>query len=266
MSNVYPPSLSPGSLPPGETRLAFTWIGNTLADYLKLENKPGIVAKKATKNLRLYHLIHTMNHPTVVELGVDQGVSNIVMQAACNETDGHLYSIDIRDCSAVASSPVCTFIQSDDRDIGSILKQAPSIREGIDLMYIDSMHTYEHVLKLIDAWLKYVKEGGYLVFDDVDNTAYKPGRIVPNRDAARMVAGVTKAVTEFFYANEDELLLELHLGHTGQGIMRKLMPKDKAPNPPVPVLDWPLTPRVGESARALAGAIRRSLTYRFRLR
>jgi hypothetical protein len=59
MSKVFPPSFSPGSLPPGETRLAFTWIGNRIEDSLKLEGQPGIVAKKATTKLKLYHPIRT---------------------------------------------------------------------------------------------------------------------------------------------------------------------------------------------------------------
>jgi hypothetical protein len=111
-----------------------------------------------------------------------------------------------------------------------------------------------------------VKQYGYLTFHDIDNMLYRPGQWREWQDAAQGLAGVARAVKEFFHANEDELLLEFHFGVTGIGIMKKLMPRDKLPNPAVPVPDWPAlsSPEVRESARLLAGAIGRSLAYRFR--
>ena len=241
-------------------------MSEALDGYFKLENQPGKQAKISTQHLKLYHLVRAMGRPTVVECGVDVGISNLVLRAACEETDGHLYSIDIRDCSQVASSPAWTFIQSDDRDVEAILRQAPAIAEGIDLIHIDSLHTEEHVLAQLDSWFKYVKQGGYLTFHDIDNMLYRPGQWRESRSMAEGNAGVAKAVREFFHANEDELFLEFHFGVTGMGIMKKLMPRDKVPNPAIPVPDWPSAPppKVRESARMLASAIGRSLAYRFR--
>jgi hypothetical protein len=95
---------------------------------------------------------------------------------------------------------------------------------------------------------------------------YRPGQWRERQDAARENAGVAKAVKEFFHANEDELFLEFHFGLTGMGIMKKLMPKGKSPNPTVPVPDWPPVFSVRESARMLADALARSLAYRLRRR
>ena len=200
MSKVYPLNLPPGSPFPGDPRLAATWIGNSIDDYLKLEYQPGVVAKKANRSCKMYHLIRAMDHPKVVELGVDYGESNIVLQAGCSESGGHLYSIDIRDCSAVASSPVCTFIQSDDNDIEGILERAPALKDGIDFIFLDTEQTYADTIALLDVWFKYIKQNGYLAFDAIDNTPYKPGRHSENREVARQFAGVTRAVLEFFYA------------------------------------------------------------------
>jgi cephalosporin hydroxylase len=244
------------------------FTSEALDGYFKLENQPGKQAKISTQHLKLYHLVRAMDRPVVVECGVDVGISNLVLRAACEETDGHLNSIDIRDCSHVVSSPAGTFIQSDDRDVEAILRRAPAIAQGIDLIHIDSLHTEDHVKALLNAWFKYVKQGGYLTFHDIDNMLYRPGQWRASRPMAQNNAGVAKAVKEFFHANEDELFLEFHFGVTGMGIMKKLMPMDKTPNPAVPVEDWPTSPsaapRVRESARALASAIGRSLAYRFR--
>ena len=104
-----------GSASPPQARFyGNVWEPEDLAEFFRLENQRGRQAKIATQHLKLYHLVRAMDHPTVVECGVDVGVSNCVLLAACQETGGHLYSIDIRDCSSVASSPAWTFIQYDD--------------------------------------------------------------------------------------------------------------------------------------------------------
>ena len=246
-----------------------TWrlfTSEALDGYFKLENQPGKQAKISTQHLKLYHLVRAMERPTVVECGVDVGISNLVLRTACEEADGHLYSIDINDCSHVASSPAWTFIQSDDQDIEGILRQAPALAEGIDLIHIDSLHTEEHVKSVLNAWFKYVKQGGYLTFHDIDNMLYRPGQWRESRAMAENNAGVAKAVKEFFHANEDELFLEFHFGVTGMAIMKKLMPQAKMPNPAISVPDWPSSdaPKVRESARMLVNALGRSLTYRLR--
>ena len=43
---------------------------------------------------------------------------------------------------------------------------------------------------------------------------------------------IWQLVQDFFYANEDDLLLEYHMGDMGMAIMQKLAPMSKAPNPP----------------------------------
>ncbi len=235
-----------------------------LAECFRLENQPGRRAKIATQHLKLYHLVRAIDRPTVVECGVDIGVSNCVLLAACEETGGHLYSTDISDCSSVASSPAWTFIQSDDRDIEGILERAPALKDGIDLIHIDTVHNEEHVKTLINNWFPYVKQYGYLTFHDIDNMLYRPGQWRESEENARGHAGSAKAVKEFFHANEDELFLEFHFGLTGMGIMKKLMPMGRVPNPSVPVPDWPPLFRIRESARFLASAIGRSLAYRLR--
>ena len=86
------------------------------------------------------------------------------------------------------------------------------LKEGIDLIHIDSVHSEEHVKTLINNWFPYVKQHGYMTFHDIENMLYRPGQWREWRDAAQGNAGVAKAVKEFFHANEDDLFLEFHLG------------------------------------------------------
>jgi hypothetical protein len=117
----------------------------------------------------------------------------------------------------------------------------------------------------LGIWFGYVKQGGYLTFHDIDNMLYRPGQWRESLDMARDNAEVARIVRDFFHANEDELYLEFHFGVTGMGIMKKLMAMDQAPNPPIPVPDWPAPPPgIRDSARLLSGAISRYLAYVFR--
>lgn len=238
----------------------------SLAECFQLENQAGRRAKNATQHLKLYHLVRAMDHPVVVECGVDIGVSNRALLTACEETAGHLYSIDIRDCSHVAKSPSWTFIQSDDTNTDEILRRAPELSNGIDFIHIDSLHTEKHVLAQINAWYPLVKQGGYLTFHDIDNVLYRPGQWRESRRMAIDNREVSRAVRAFFYANEDDHYLEYHLGVTGMAIMKKLKPMRVAPRPPAYVPDWPADeparPGVKDSARMLCDAVRRSLVYR----
>ncbi len=197
------------------------------------EYQPGLEGKIATHHMKLYHLVVTMERPIVLEFGVDKGRSTCVLLTACEKTGGHLYSVDIRDCSDVAESEAWTFIQQNDQAIGDVLAQAPALASGIDLLHIDSLHRREHVLRLLMKWFSYVKAGGFITFHDVDPTPYLPGQRKDNPRHEFEAIGVAQVIREFFYANEDHLFLEYHFGSTGMGIMRKLTPFGISPNPPM---------------------------------
>jgi predicted O-methyltransferase YrrM len=204
-------------------------------DLRQQENQPGLPGKVATHHLKLYDLVSGMDHPTVVEFGVDKGRSTCVFLSACEATGGHLYSVDIRDCSEVAESDAWTFIQQSDQEIDAILAQAPALTSGIDLLHIDSLHAEEHVRRLLMKWFPYVKPGGYITFHDVDPTPFMQGQRKDNPRHELEVIGVADLIKEFFYANEDHLFLEFHFGSTGMGIMRKLSSLGAQPQPPAPL-------------------------------
>ncbi len=208
------------------------------------EGQPGLEGKIATHHMKLFHLVARMERPVVLEFGVDKGRSTCVLLAACEGTGGHLYSVDIEDCSQVADSEAWTFIRQSDQEIEAILEQASELALGIDLLHIDSLHRRAHVQQLLMKWFPYVKPGGYITFHDVDPTPYLPGQRKDNPRHEPEAIGVAQVIREFFYANEDQLFLEYHFGSTGMGIMRKLAPLGAQPNPPMPlrtrelVLSW----------------------------
>ena len=223
---------------------------------VRLENQPGLEGKAVTHHMRLFHLVAGMQSPTVLEFGVDKGLSTCILLAACEKTQGQLLSVDIQDCSDIAVSHAWTFIKADDRDIDIVLQAAPPLAKGIDLLHIDTVHTGEHVTDLLMKWFPYVKPNGYLTFHDVDETPFKVGQRKENREIEREYMELAAAIKGFFYANESHLFLEFHFGSTGMAIMKKLGPMGIAPCPPVL-----LKSAIGikASTQLLLGATRRRL-------
>jgi predicted O-methyltransferase YrrM len=196
--------------------------------------------KALYKAMKLYNLVLAMRNPLVLELGVAKGLSTCLIGTALETVGGHLVSVDIRDCSDVIESARWTFVHSDDLDHERVLRAAPDIQDGIDLLYLDSRHTATHVVAQLMTWFPYAKQGGLIAFDDVDPAPYEFGGRKQDYRLARDCEGIGQAVRKFFLANEDSLRLEVHLGSTGLAIITKFSPLGTRPNPPRVPRRWPL--------------------------
>jgi predicted O-methyltransferase YrrM len=196
--------------------------------------------KALYKYMKLHHLVMGMERPTVLEFGVSKGLSTCLIGTALETVGGQLVSVDILDCSDVIQSDKWTFVQGDDLDVGRILAAAPVLEDGVDLLYLDSRHTREHVTAQLLAWYPYVKPGGAIAFDDIDPAPYQFQQRKQDYRLARDCEAIARAIREFFFANEDSLLLEYHFGSTGLAIMRKFSPLRTAPISPRRPAPWPL--------------------------
>ena len=110
----------------------------SLDDIFAADGQLGLSGKVATQLMHLHRKVSQCDRPTVLECGVHQGWSTGVLAHACEATGGVLVSLDIEDCSDVIESDTWTFIQTDDRALDTVLTRAPLLRQGIDLIYIDS--------------------------------------------------------------------------------------------------------------------------------
>ncbi|MGD1884236.1 MAG: class I SAM-dependent methyltransferase [Paracoccaceae bacterium] len=161
---------------------------------------------------------------TFLELGTSQGQSTKVILNALEGTEGHLVSVDIEESSRAGSGPNWTFVQSDSADIENVLDAAPRLRDGIDCLYIDSLHTVPHVKAELYGYFPHVKQGGQIFFDDVDSGPYMRGR---RKDSVRKEL-INRAIYDFvqdvFFGNLDALRLEVKFGSTGLAILTKTAP------------------------------------------
>lgn len=161
--------------------------------------------------------------PDVVflELGTDRGQSTKMILHALAGTRGRLVSVDIRDCSDAGAGDNWTFIQADSADVAAILSKAPFLKQGIDFIYVDSLHTPEHVLKELYGFFKYVRKGGKIFFDDIDSTPYMRGRRKDSYRAEMRNREIFGVIKDVFYDNLDCLRLEAKFGSTGLAILTK---------------------------------------------
>lgn len=193
---------------------------------------PGVFGKYATHLMEMHRRISQVEAPVVLECGVNKGGSAGVLAHAVERKGGSLISLDIVDCSDVIESDCWTFLQIDDTDQERILREAPILKQGIDLIFIDSLHAARHVARLIELWYPLVRQGGWLAFHDVDPSPYMRGQRKDYVENEIVWRAIWQVVQDFFYANEDDLLLEYHLGDMGLAILQKLAPMSKTPQPP----------------------------------
>lgn len=133
--------------------------------------------------------------PVIVELGTYLGRSTAFF--ALSRPDALVLTIDIckqYDCKV----KIPDGISPEALKAGNIVQIAGDSNEvvkrfnwPIDLLFIDSRHTYEDCKKDIEAWTPFVKPGGFVMFHDyIKDTPEYPG-----------FPGVVKAVDEWMLDN-----------------------------------------------------------------
>lgn len=111
---------------------------------------------------------------TVLELGVRGGSSTVALLAGLEERGGTLWSVDVDPASAAVfpSHAQWRFVLADSRDERPVLDAG--LPDELDVLFIDTIHTYEQVRDELTVWGDRVVEGGVILFHDTDS--YPPIR------------------------------------------------------------------------------------------
>jgi hypothetical protein len=176
----------------------------------------------AGRLMSLYWLTRLTHTPAgvAVELGVRNGDSTRAILAACEDCGQLLYSFDIEDVRAHVPSYTTKFglpwfqagwrfSRQDSVSAGRLWNLGP-----VDMVFIDTDHTYETTRDEIAAWSPHVRLGGCLAFHDYWMTS---------SDAPRN--GVKPAVDEWCAAYPREYKLETWArweGDTGFAVIWKV--------------------------------------------
>ena len=158
--------------------------------------------------------------PQILELGVERGKSTKMFLEICDQNDGQLTSIDINDCSNVSDNSKWHFIKSSDDNFSYIEKYISN--KKFDLLYIDSLHEFNHVKKVFYYYYKYIKENGLIFVDDVSWLTYVKNGVQDNDFSERQNRLIFNTILEIYNSNVNNLSLDINFSGTGLAKFKKL--------------------------------------------
>lgn len=183
--------------------------------------------------LTMHSLAANRKNPTILELGVQSGKSTKLFLNALQDSErGALISVDIDDCAHVANSSKWTFVRSDSTDVQKIIQKAPILEKGIDILFVDSLHTPEHVQKELYGFYPYVKNGGTIFFDDIDSAPYCEDREMDSYYVELENRRILSFLNSVFENNMDQIDLTVYRGWTGLARIDKRGDLLSSLNPP----------------------------------
>lgn len=204
-------------------------------DTLRLYSQKQSEARFAANQLlEMHDEASKRDRPIIVELGVDKGQSTRVFLNAINDkVNAKLISIDIKDCKEAVKSENWNFIQQDSIDIDSLLKKKPILKDGIDILYVDSLHTQSHVLKEVYTYFEYIKPNGVIYFDDIDSGPYMNGQRKDSINTEMNNRDILNLLEAIFRANYSLIDFSIVQGSTGLGKFVKHGDLGDKLNPPL---------------------------------
>lgn len=104
-----------------------------------------------------------------LELGTRSGVSQAALLAGVAQHGGHLISVDLdAQSGGLPAHPQWTFLQADSRDQDAVAGALLAHGDGrIDLLFIDTEHTYDQVMAELALYAPLVRPGGQILLHDV---------------------------------------------------------------------------------------------------
>lgn len=114
----------------------------------------------------LHELVKAARPPVVVETGTRKGCSAIQMASA--NPAGTVVTVDLDpNSSKIISTLGAKNITPITGDSISLFSRVEAIAPRIDLLYLDSDHSFARVLSEYVAYGSIVRDGGLIVFDDI---------------------------------------------------------------------------------------------------
>ena len=113
----------------------------------------------------LPYLFEAARGKQVIELGVRGGNSAAAFLAAVELDGGHVWSVDIVAPHVPTEwhdSPLWDFLLGDD------LSLAEQLPDGVDVVFVDTSHTFMQTLCEIDTYAPKVRAGGVMLFHDTE--------------------------------------------------------------------------------------------------
>ncbi len=164
--------------------------------------------------------ISDIKNINVLELGVQNGNSTNMFLEICNQNDGYLTSIDIKDCSSVSTDKRWKFILSSDDNFELVEKFIAN--KQFDVLFIDSYHEPNHVKKVFFHYFKFLKKDALIFIDDVMWLPYIKNGVKDNDFIERINRLTFDKLLEIFNNNVENLTLDINFSGSGLATLKKI--------------------------------------------
>jgi len=173
----------------------------------------------------IYKNIKEIKNIKILELGVDNGVTTSLFLKLCEDNNGKLISVDVRDFSHLYKNNRWNFIHTRDDNFKIINKEILDMG-GLDLLYIDSHHEANHVKKIFYHYYKLLNKGGIIFIDDISWLPYAKSS---DRESSGMYEANYKTfekLLEIKFNNHNKFDLEFSFEEAGTAKITKLNDSD----------------------------------------
>ena len=178
----------------------------------------------------IHKTLSSRSNQIILECGVRKGFSTSLFVHNSEKNNSHVYSIDIEDCSDVVVSKNWSFFQTDDRNIKKILEKFNDLNlKGIDIIYIDSLHTSKHLKEVLYGWYPYLNKNSIIFIDDIDSHSYQKNQPKDNILNNINWDEMNKFTLNFSRANRKEVTLVQYYKKSGLAKMYKVSEKGSLP-------------------------------------
>lgn len=172
---------------------------------------------------------------TIVELGVRGGESTFVFERVARLADASLVSVDVAETDYETDYDRWHFVQSDDVAFAGEFDEwcrERDVAPEIDVLFVDTSHSYEHTVAEIDAWFPFLAADAVALFHDTNMRHLYRREDGTVGLSPRNDRGVVRALerrfdcdldeTESFVTVLDGFVLEQYPHCSGLAVLRKL--------------------------------------------
>ena len=169
-----------------------------------------------------YNDIFKIKKPKIIEFGVRHGISTSLFLDICSMNNGEMFSIDENDYSYKFKSENWNFIKSRDDNFQYLKTKIP---KKVDVIFLDTLHKADHVIKILLEYFENLKEGGYFIIDDINWIPYLKGnqhnhfyKEINNKETF-------ESLLQIYSLNSNTMNIRFNFADTGAAVITKL--KDK---------------------------------------
>ena len=204
-------------------------INKIINDFDNLD--PEFINPQGTPLEEIHKTLAARGSQIILECGVRKGFSTSIFTYHSEKNNGHCFSVDIEDCSDVVISDNWSFIKSDDRNVKKILNKFTLINEkGIDILFIDSLHTAKHLKQVLYNWYPYLNKNSIIFIDDIDSFPYQKNQ--PKNSLMNNINWdeMNKFTLDFSRSNKSDVTLVQFYKKSGLAKLYKNSEKGSLPN------------------------------------